>query len=178
MPAPSGSHMSFTNLPVDEVRRLAALDQLEILDTDFEPAYDAIVRRAAEICEVPMSSITLIDRDRQWHKAMMHIAEREAPREITFCAHTILQDGMLVVEDARLDDCFHDNPFVTGAPRIRFYAGVPLRMPGGEAVGTLCVMGLHPKQLTDGERAALQDLAQQAMTLFDLRARTRHDSRG
>lgn len=163
--------MSFANLPVDEVRRLTALDQLQILDTDFEPEYDVIVRRAAEICEVPIGSITLIDRNRQWHKALLNIAEREAPREITFCAHTILRDRMLVVEDAQLDDCFHDNPFVTGEPRIRFYAGLPLRMAGGEAVGTLCVMGRQPKRLTDEERTALQDLAQQAMTLFDLRAR-------
>ena len=165
--------MSFANLPVDEVRRLAALDRLEILDTDFEPQYDAIVRRAAEICGVPMASITLIDRDRQWHKAMLNIADREAPREITFCAHTVVRNDMLVVEDAALDEVFHDNPFVTGEPRIRFYAGLPLRAPEGEAVGTLCVMGRAPKRLTDDERAALQDLAQQAMTLFDLRARTR-----
>ena len=162
--------MKFASRPVDEVRRLAALDDLQILDTDFEPEYDAIVRRAAEICGVPMASITLIDRERQWHKAMLNLSEREAPRDITFCAHTILADDMLVVEDAQLDACFHDNPFVTGGPRIRFYAGQPLRAPGGEAVGTLCVMGHHPHRLTDEQRAELQALAQQAMTLLDLRA--------
>jgi GAF domain-containing protein len=162
--------MSFANRPVDEVRRLAALDDLEILDTDFEPQYDAIVRRAAELCGVPMASITMIDRERQWHKAMLNIADREAPRDITFCAHTILADDMLVVEDAALDACFHDNPFVTGAPRIRFYAGHPLRLATGEAVGTLCVMGHRPHQLTDEQRAELQQLAQQAMTLLDMRA--------
>jgi len=162
--------MKFANRPVDEVRRLAALDELHILDTDFEPEYDAIVRRAAEICGVPMASITMIDRERQWHKAMLNMTEREAPRDITFCAHTILADDMLVVEDAALDARFHDNPFVTGAPRIRFYAGQPLKAPGGEVVGTLCVIGQHPHRLSDEQRAELQALAAQAMTLLDLRA--------
>lgn len=165
--------MQYAGIPIDEVRRLAALDELEILDTDFEEAYDDIVRRAAAICGVPIASITMIDRDRQWHKAMLNMTQREAPRNITFCAHTILAEGTLVVEDAALDARFHDNPFVTGEPRIRFYAGQPLLAPGGEAVGTLCVIDRRPRQLTGEQRLALQHLAEQAMTLFDLRARAR-----
>jgi GAF domain-containing protein len=160
-------------LPADEARRLEALSELEILDSDDEPAYDAIVLLAAVICEVPTATITMIDRDRQWHKAMRNVEDREAPRAITFCAHTILGDDMLVVEDARTDERFHDNPLVVGRPHIRFYAGHRVLAPGGEAVGTLCVIDEKPRTLTGEQREALQALAHQVMALLDLRLRSK-----
>ena len=89
-------------IPANEAERLAALGELHILDSDFEPAYDAIANLAAAICCVPSATITLIDRDRQWHKAMFNVEDREAPRAITFCAHTILGTDSLIVEDASL----------------------------------------------------------------------------
>jgi signal transduction histidine kinase len=165
--------MMLPPLPADEDRRLDALAELEILDSDFEPVYDAIVLLAAVICEVPTASITMIDRDRQWHKAMRNIEDREAPRAITFCAHTILGDDMLVVEDATADERFHDNPLVLGRPHIRFYAGHRLLAPGGEAVGTLCVIDEKPRTLTGEQREALHVLARQAMALLELRLRSR-----
>jgi signal transduction histidine kinase len=165
--------MMLPPLPADEARRLEALSELEILDSDDEPAYDAIVLLAAVICEVPTATITMIDRDRQWHKAMRNVEDREAPRAITFCAHTILGDDMLVVEDARTDERFHDNPLVVGRPHIRFYAGHRVLAPGGEAVGTLCVIDEKPRTLTGEQREALQALAHQVMALLDLRLRSK-----
>jgi signal transduction histidine kinase len=104
---------------------------------------------------------------------MRNVEHREAPRDITFCAHTILDEEMLVVEDARNDVRFHDNPLVAGRPHIRFYAGHRLLAPGGEAVGTLCVIDAKPRTLTGEQREALQALAHQVMALLELRLRSR-----
>lgn len=164
--------MIIAPLPADERDRLKALQDLDILDSDFEPAYDSIVELASLICDTPISNFTLIDRDRQWNKASKGMG-RETSRDVAFCAHTILADVPLVVENTLDDDRFMDNPLVTGDPRIRFYAGQRLTSPSGHAVGSLCVIDVKPRTLTSKQLDGLQALARQASYLLELRVRSR-----
>lgn len=159
--------------PSDEDERINALHDLAILDTEFEPAYDAIVQLASIICQTPIVSINLVDTDRQWSKASVGGVDLSAPRNASFCAHTILYDEMLVIEDTHKDERFHDNPLVSGVPNIRFYAGQPLLTPSGHAVGALCVVDREPRQLSDDQRAALQALGRQTAILLELRMRSK-----
>lgn len=145
-------------LPPDESRRLAILDALGVLDTPPDPVLDGIVRAAAQLTGCPFSVVSLVDADRQWFKARHGIEAQEGPRELAFCAHTILQPELLEVPDARLDARFADNPLVTGEPHVTFYAGVPL-LVDGHAMGTLCAFDHQPRQLTDTQRDLLRDLA-------------------
>lgn len=152
--------MPAAKIPKNEEARLLALKQLRILDTCAEAEFDAIVRAASLICGVPISLISLVDEKRQWFKANVGLESvKETPRELAFCAHTILGDTILEVADATLDPRFSDNPIVLGEPNIRFYAGVPLRLTSGENVGTLCVIDSKPHQLTDHQRVILTYLA-------------------
>ncbi len=157
-------------LPSNEADRLKALQAYRLLDTDPEKDYDDLVRLAARICGTSTATVSLIDRDRQWFKAAVGLTSRETPRGIAFCAHTILKpDEMLIVPDARRDVRFADNPLVTGAPHIRFYAGVPLRAPTGEALGSVCVIDGAPKVLSAEQRDSLAVIAAQVNRLLDLR---------
>ena len=159
--------------PLDEDERIAALRTLEILDTEFEPAYDAIVRLASIICQTPIASINLVDTDRQWPKASVGGVDLSAPRSASFCAHTILYEETLVIEDTHRDERFLDNQLVSGFPHIRFYAGQRLLTPSGHAVGALCVVDHEPRQLSDDQLSALQALGRQTAILFELRMRSR-----
>ena len=155
-------------VPADEPGRLAALAEHDILDTPPEEAFDAITRLAARICAAPMSTITLIDGNRQWFKSTFALAATETPRD-GFCSHCILQPELMTVPDA-LDDprlCAH--PYVVGAPFIRFYAGVPLISAEGFALGTLCVLDTEPRELTDEQASSLLALGGQVMALLELR---------
>ncbi len=161
-------------LPFNERGRLAALRSYEILDTDEEEAFNALTRAAAQICNVPIALISLVDKDRQWFKSALGLpAEvRETPREAAFCAHAIHGTGPLVVPDASADPRFHDNPLVLGDPGIRMYAGHPLVNAEGYGLGTLCVIDRQARELTAAQRGALESLAQAAMALLEAR-RTR-----
>ena len=165
--------MLIAPLPLDEDERVAALRTLEILDTEFEPAYDAIVRLASIICQTPIASINLVDTDRQWSKASVGGVDLSAPRSSSFCAHTILYEETLVIEDTHRDERFHDNVLVSGFPHIRFYAGQRLLTPSGHAVGALCVVDHEPRQLSEDQLSALQALGRQTAILFELRMRSR-----
>jgi diguanylate cyclase len=135
-------------LPPDEAARLKALQQLAVLDTPAEVAFDALARAAAALCGVPIAMVSLVDADRQWFKARVGLDSlRETPREQAFCAHTILQSEVFEVTDAQADPRFAGNPLVTGQQGIRFYAGAPVTLPGGAAVGTVCVIDRVPRQL-------------------------------
>lgn len=156
-------------IPENEAARLEALRQYEILDTDPEESFNDLTRLAAYICDTPIALITLVDAHRQWFKARVGIGEKETSRDISFCAHAILQDGPFIVPDVTDDERFKDNPFVTADPRIRFYAGSPLMSPEGFKIGTLCVVDKRPKELSPKQIAALKILGNQVITQLDLR---------
>lgn len=156
-------------LPENETERLNALHDYEILDTEAEEAFDNLTRLAVYICKTPIALITLLDSDRQWFKSRIDLTERETSRDVSFCAHAILQPGPMQVPDAATDERFKDNPLVKSEPKIRFYAGAPLVTEEGYKLGTLCVIDRVPRELTDGQIAALRVLSRQAMTLMKLR---------
>lgn len=159
------------SLPTNEALRIADLEAIDLLDTPAEERFDRIVRLAERIFEVPIAYIALIDADRQWFKARCGLSVDQTGREVSFCSHTILQDEILVVPDAREDDRFHDNPLVVGDPFIRFYAGCPLAGPGGTNIGTLCLADTRPRQPTSAELELLGELAavaQREIGLVDL----------
>jgi len=157
--------------PAYEEERLQALHNLDILDTPQEQEFDELVQLAAEICSVPISTFTLIDKDRQWFKASVGVSHKENPRDISFCAHAIREQELLIVENSTLDARFKNNPLVTGQPGIRFYAGMPVHTPGGFAVGTLCVIDTVPRKLTEDQKRALMILARQVIARMELRAK-------
>nr|WP_255316686.1 GAF domain-containing SpoIIE family protein phosphatase [Nesterenkonia sp. Act20] len=144
---------------MDETRRQQALDALKVLDTPPDERVDRITRMAQQIFNVPMVSVTLLDRDRQWRKSEIGLGGPEAPRQDAFCDAAIRQTGTMVIEDASQDQVFASNPFVTGDPHLRFYAGHPLQAAGGEQVGTLCILDTKPRTLDKSERDLLKDLA-------------------
>jgi PAS domain S-box-containing protein len=154
-----------------ETARLEALERYEILDTDPEPQYDDLTRLAARICDAPMARITFLDRDREWHKSRVGVAETEGPRESSFCGHAIALRDVLVVPDAGRDERFADNPKVTGEAGIRFYAGAPLVTEDGRAVGTVCVMDRRPRGLTAEQLEGLRAISRQVVQQLELRRR-------
>jgi anti-sigma regulatory factor (Ser/Thr protein kinase) len=154
----------------DEQARLAALRRYRILDTEPEQRFDDLTMLASHICDTPISLITLIDSNRQWFKSKVGLAVPETDRSVAFCAHAIQEPGEIMqVPDATDDERFRDNPFVTGEPNIRFYAGAPLVTPDGHALGTLCVVDVKPRKLTDAQLRALDALRRQAESLLELR---------
>lgn len=144
--------------PANEDERLQALRELLLLDTPPEERYDRLARFVAEQLDMPIALLTLVDGQRQWFKSRVGVDVTETPRDISFCGHAILQDGLFVVEDARSDPRFSDNPLVVGAPHIRFYAGAPLSSPSGYRIGTLCVLDTVPRTLGPVELSILDAL--------------------
>lgn len=156
--------------PIEEAKRIAALHELNLLDTDPEDGFDSITKLAVTLTGATMAAISLVDRDRQWFKSTVGLGVRETPRDVAFCDHAIRQDTTLYVPDARLDARFRKNPLVTGDPNIRGYAGVPLQVDGGYRIGTLCVIHDQPFEL-DG--MTLQHLAVLARVVEEqIRTRT------
>lgn len=154
--------------PHNEQARLATLKQYDILDTESDPALNAMVQLASYICQTPIAAISLIDERRQWFKASAGLDVTETPRDIAFCSHAIIQEDPLVVQNALLDDRFFDNPLVTSDPEFRFYAGVPLTTAKGHHLGTLCVIDRIPRTLTPEQLNAIKVLAQNVMAHLDL----------
>ncbi|MBS0419339.1 MAG: EAL domain-containing protein [Proteobacteria bacterium] len=149
--------------PDNEQSRLASLHALDVLDSAPEDPFDALVRAAAYIAGTPISLLSLVDTHRQWFKANMGLPGiTETSRDAAFCAHTILQDEVMEVEDASRDPRFADNPLVVGGPQIRFYAGAPIRLDDGACVGSLCVIDRAPHKLTTEQLDLLQRLARAA----------------
>ncbi|MEM8501523.1 MAG: EAL domain-containing protein [Cyanobacteria bacterium P01_D01_bin.1] len=160
--------MSAVPWSAKETLRLSKLRDYCVLDTLPDKTYNDIVRLAAYICQTPAALITLIDTNRQWFKAKVGIDISETPRNVAFCSKTIQQPDTLIVEDASQHPQFRSNPFVTGPPYIRFYAGHPLVTPDGYALGALCVIDYQPRQMTSHQIDALQVLSHQVMAQLEL----------
>ncbi len=158
-------------IPANESRRLRALRRLHLLDTPAEEVFDEITRLCAELLEVPIALVSLVDEHRQWFKSRVGLDASEISRTVSFCGHAIHHADTFIVEDASKDPRFADNPLVRGPLQVRFYAGVPLVLPGGEAVGTLCVIDRVPRQLSPRHKTLLEVLARKIVTELELRQR-------
>ncbi|MEO8483750.1 MAG: PAS domain S-box protein [Acidobacteriota bacterium] len=165
-------------LPPDEHARLDALRGHELLDTLPERAFDDLTTLATQICDAPISMISLVDEERQWFKSKIGIPVNETPRDVSFCGHAILQSDVFVIPDATCDPRFADNPWVTGDLHVRFYAGAPLVDSDGHRLGTLCLMDRRTRQLTRRQEEALRALSRQVVAQINLRrqARDLHES--
>jgi GAF domain-containing protein len=161
-------------LPPNESERLTALRDYHILDTEAEQDYDDITLLAAQICQVPVALISLVDESRQWFKSKLGIKQCQTPRDVAFCAHAILQAEPLIVRDALKDYRFADNALVKRSPHIRFYAGFPLFNPQGHALGTLCAIDRRPRQLSAAQNRAMRALSRLVMARMELRRVSTH----
>lgn len=156
-----------------EAERLAALEQTGLLGGLPDQLQEGVVRLAAEICGTPISAVSLVEKDRQWFSAIHGLACRQTPREVAFCAHTILGNAPFVVEDATSDPRFAWNPLVTGEPGIRFYAGVPLSTPETLPLGSLCVIDTRPRDISPSQVESLRTLGSLVAAQLELYRRNR-----
>ncbi|TAE61023.1 MAG: diguanylate cyclase [Nostocales cyanobacterium] len=154
-------------IPSNEIARLSKLKEYQILDTPSDTNFDNLTRLLARLCETPIAFISVIDEGRQWFKSKQGLTINETPREIAFCAHTICQHDLLIVNDALVDPRFSENPLVTSHPKLRFYAGAPLVTSEGFALGTLCVADYVPRELTPEQQETIKILAVQVMTTLE-----------
>lgn len=162
--------MKLPDIPLNESERIHALEEYQILDTLPEKEFDNITCIASQICETPVSLISLIDSKRQWFKSHHGSLATETPRDVAFCAHAINRaHEIFIIPDSRNDERFLDNPLVLGEPHVIFYAGVPLVSPDGFVLGTLCVTDETPRQLSSEQLQSLKSLAEQTISLFELR---------
>jgi GAF domain-containing protein len=162
--------MEIAKVPENEAARLQALREYAILDTLPEKDFEDITRIASEICQTPISLITLIDSERQWFKSKIGIENTETHRDHAFCAHALnAPNEILNVKDSREDTRFSGNPYVTGDPNVVFYAGVPLVNDEGFALGTICVIDQKPRELSEMQLNSLRALSNQVVKLFELR---------
>ena len=166
--------MKTPRIPDNEGERLQVLKEYSILDTLPERDFEDITKIASEICQTPISLITLIDSNRQWFKSNRGLNVTETPRDFAFCAHAInTPESILTVQDSRVDERFADNPLVTGYPHVVFYAGVPLINPEGFSLGTLCVIDNKPRVLSESQLESLRALSNQVVKLFELKKTNR-----
>lgn len=155
--------------PKNESKRLHTLELYRIMDTAAEKAFDDLTNLASIICEAPICLVSLVDDKRQWFKSRYGIDATETPKDQAFCAYAILADEIMVVEDASKDARFEKNPLVTGEPKIRFYAGAPLRVASGVSLGTLCVIDRVPRRLSEVQFHALAILRDAVISQLELR---------
>lgn len=150
-------------IPPNEEERLRALQALKLLDTPPEERFDIITKEAMVRFNVPISTITLVDRDREWYKSVQGLTQKEGPRDISFCGHALLHQYIYVVEDTLKDPIFANNPMVVGNPLIRFYAGKSLLgKDSGLPVGVFCVKDTKPRKMSMAEISDFLTLAAKA----------------
>jgi len=166
-PAAGTSAAPIAATPPREAARLAALREFGILDTPPDREFDDLAQLASRLLRTPIALVTFVDADRQWFKASVGVDVQQTPRDVSFCAHAIGQDGVFVVEDAARDPRFAANALVTGKPGIRFYAGAPILTDDGHAIGSLCVIDREPRTLDAEGRSLLALLARQAFALVE-----------
>ncbi len=147
------------DIPDDEPLRLTTLHTLNVLDTPAEERFDRLTRMANRLFDVPIALVSLVDENRQWFKSCVGLDATETPRSVSFCGHAILGNHIFTIEDATQDPRFADNPLVVNEPKIRFYAGCPLRALNGHKLGTLCIIDRKPRTLSEEDRELLEDLA-------------------
>jgi len=147
------------NIPPDEEQRLETLMELNVLDTPPEERFDRLTRMAKNSFDVPIALVSLVDSNRQWFKSCLGLPVSETTRDISFCGHAILENETFIIPDTLKDSRFADNPLVTNEPKIRFYAGVPLKALTGEKLGTFCIIDTKPRILNNVQIQALDDLA-------------------
>ncbi len=160
-------------IPQNEARRVKVLWDYGVLDTVPEEIFDDLTELAALVCGAPISLISLIDEDRQWFKSTFGTSVQETSRDVSFCAHAIMGQGLFIVPDATRDKRFSTNPLVVAEPKIRFYAGAPLITADGYALGTLCVLDVQPRQLRTEQKKALELLSRHTVSLLEMRRRSR-----
>lgn len=161
--------MNRAELPDDEEMRLDDLVSYELQGADTEEDFDELTSLVAQYFNCPIALITVIDSDRQWFKGKTGTTETGNTRELSFCSHTLLQDGVMVVEDASTDERFFDNPFVAKSFHLRFYAGAPIISTDGYKLGTVCIYDTTPQKLSDVQRQALLLFSKQVTKLLELR---------
>ncbi|XTZ36594.1 sensor domain-containing diguanylate cyclase [Salmonella enterica] len=151
--------MKVPAIPADEEKRLSSLRDSGLLDTGVTERFDRLTRLAKRMFNVPAALVTLVDENNLHFKSRDGLAYENLPRDISFCAHAILSDEPFIVRDAARDERFVDNPLVTGAPQIRFYAGYPLRLPDGAMAGSFCLLDKQPREFNEAELDCLRDFA-------------------
>lgn len=162
--------MKEAKIPENEEERLQFLHGINMLDTPIEERFERITRLVCKVLDVPIAAISLVDRTRQYFKSIQGLDVSEAPRSVSFCAHAILGNGALVIDDATKDERFDDNPFVRGDPNIRFYAGYPIHLGKDIKVGTLCAIDYNPRHIEKDKLDMLKDLAKIVETEFAVEA--------
>ncbi|WP_179347866.1 sensor histidine kinase [Winogradskyella pacifica] len=160
--------MKAPKFPTNEEERLIAVKSYSIIDTLPESDYDNLTELAATICDVPIALITILDKQRNFFKSHYGISFNESPRELSFCGHAILEDDIFIVNDAREDMRFVDNPLLE-EQNVVFYAGVPLLDPSGFKLGTICIFDHIPRELSESQIKALKTLGKQVVNLLELR---------
>ena len=151
-----------------ESKRIESLKSYLVLDTESEEEIDNLTQLASEICETPITLVSLIDENRQWFKSKVGLEANETSRDVAFCAHAINEtDELFIIEDARKDKRFFDNPLVTGSPYVIFYAGVVLKSDEDLPLGTLCVIDNSPRKLSDKQIRSLKTISKQIMNLLN-----------
>jgi len=153
-------------IPANEAERIDSLRQMLLLATPDEASFDRITRIAQRLFHAPIVLISLIDADRQWFKSCVGLPVRETGRDVSFCGHAIMNKALFVIEDAREDPRFADNPLVVNPPHVIFYAGRPLRNADGHMVGTLCVIDHEPRVFSPADRRSLDDLGYWVEAVF------------
>ena len=152
--------MKKPDIPDNEAQRLQAVKDLCLTQSASDPALNHITELAARLFNTPISLVTVLDSERQFFKGAHGVTITETPRDISFCGHAIHSEQPLIVEDTHQDERFIDNPLVTSAPHIRFYAGHPIKSPDGFLIGTLCIIDSTPRNFGSADLQTLADLAQ------------------